>query len=48
LFGETDLASMAKVREAFDPAGRLNPGKLLPGSDGVQAARTSPTRRALP
>jgi glycolate oxidase len=30
LFGETDLAAMARVRNAFSPAGRLNPGKLLP------------------
>lgn len=30
LFGEADLAAMARVREAFNPGGRLNPGKLLP------------------
>jgi glycolate oxidase len=30
LFGEADLAAMARVRNAFSPAKRLNPGKLLP------------------
>lgn len=48
LFGKTDLAAMARVRNAFSPAGRLNPGKLLPGSDGAGAARVNPTRRAMP
>ena len=30
LFKKEDLQAMARVRRAFDPAGRLNPGKLLP------------------
>ncbi|MBO0850212.1 MAG: FAD-binding oxidoreductase, partial [Pseudonocardia sp.] len=30
MFSETDLAVMARVRGAFDPAGLCNPGKLLP------------------
>ncbi|MGI9657931.1 MAG: FAD-linked oxidase C-terminal domain-containing protein [Gaiellaceae bacterium] len=30
MFSETDLATMARLREAFDPAGRANPGKLFP------------------
>jgi len=30
MFGEVDLAVMARVRSAFDPAGLCNPGKLLP------------------
>jgi glycolate oxidase len=29
-FAPADLAAMARVREAFNPAGRLNPGKLIP------------------
>lgn len=34
LFTKEDLQAMARVRRAFDPAGRLNPGKLLPeGND---------------
>ena len=30
LFGPADLEAMSRIRRAFDPAGRLNPGKLLP------------------
>ena len=30
MFSETDLATMARLRSAFDPAGRANPGKLFP------------------
>jgi glycolate oxidase len=30
LFAKEDLQAMARVRRAFDPAGRLNPGKVLP------------------
>jgi glycolate oxidase len=30
LFSHDDLAAMCRVREAFDPARRMNPGKLLP------------------
>ncbi len=30
MFGEEDLAVMRRVRAAFDPDGRCNPGKLLP------------------
>jgi glycolate oxidase len=48
LFGESDLAAMTRVRDAFCPAGGLNPGKLLPGSNGANAARVRATRRALP
>jgi FAD/FMN-containing dehydrogenase len=29
-FAAADLAAMARVRDAFNPAGRFNPGKLLP------------------
>jgi glycolate oxidase len=31
LFALADLAAMARARRAFDPDGRLNPGKILPG-----------------
>jgi glycolate oxidase len=31
LFAPADLAAMERVRRAFDPEGRLNPGKILPG-----------------
>ena len=30
MFSESDLAAMALLRRAFDPAGRANPGKLFP------------------
>jgi glycolate oxidase len=30
LFGPDDLDAMARLREAFDPARRSNPGKVLP------------------
>jgi len=30
LFGEEDLATMALLRCAFDPEGRMNPGKVFP------------------
>jgi glycolate oxidase len=38
LFTETDLEAMRRVKRAFDPDDRLNPGKLLP--DGQPAAYT--------
>ena len=30
VFNETDLDAQARIREAFDPDGRLNPDKILP------------------
>jgi glycolate oxidase len=47
LFAAADLVAMARVREAFNASGRLNPGKLLPGGDGALPARTHPARKAL-
>lgn len=32
LFAPSDLESMRRVRQAFDPTGRLNPGKVIPSS----------------
>jgi len=34
LFAPADLRAMARVRRAFDPAGNLNPGKVLPAAYG--------------
>ncbi|MFH1921818.1 MAG: FAD-linked oxidase C-terminal domain-containing protein [Planctomycetota bacterium] len=48
LFTDADLEAMARVRDAFNPTGRLSPGKLLPTSDGPPIHQTSPGRRALP
>ena len=33
LFTDGDLEAMARVRDAFNPTGRLSPGKLLPAFD---------------
>ncbi|MNH47831.1 hypothetical protein D3C79_1112720 [compost metagenome] len=30
MFAPEDLAAMRRVRDALDPAHRMNPGKLLP------------------
>ena len=38
LFSDDDLAVMDRVRAAFDPARRLNPGKVLPGGAGCGEA----------
>ena len=35
LFAPGDLEAMRKVRQAFDPAGLLNPGKLIPEGAGI-------------
>jgi len=39
LYAPEDLEVMARVRGAFDPAGRLNPGKVLPAREGDRTAR---------
>ena len=38
MFGEDDLATMARVRAAFDPHGLCNPGKVLPDAAAVRRA----------
>jgi glycolate oxidase len=38
LFEADDLAVMERFRSAFDPDGRLNPGKILPGGGGCREA----------
>src|SRR6185503_12011301 len=40
LFSPDDLAAMCRVREAWDPRRRMNPGKLLP----VRACMETRTR----
>ena len=39
LFTEDDLGTMERVRAAFDPDRRLNPGKILPGGAGCGEAK---------
>jgi len=34
IFGEREIAAQRRLKRAFDPAGRCNPGKLLPDEDG--------------
>jgi glycolate oxidase len=36
LFASSDLDAMRNVRQAFDPTGQLNPGKLIPGKVGAR------------
>ena len=40
LFAPDDLAVMERVRAAFDPERRLNPGKVLPGGGGCGEVRS--------
>lgn len=35
VFGPADLEVMERLRRAFDPAGRMNPGKILPAAEGA-------------
>ena len=44
VFSEEDMQAMLRVREAFAPANRLNPGKIFPGGPPHQPAahRTGP------
>jgi glycolate oxidase len=47
MFAADDLAAMERVRRAFDPACRLNPGKILPGGSGCgEGARSA--REGIP
>jgi len=39
LFAPEDLATMARLRAAFDPDGLLNPGKILPGDGDAHHAK---------
>src|SRR5579884_624740 len=42
MFTEADLELMRKVRAAFNPVGRLNPGKVLPLGKGCGETRLQP------
>jgi glycolate oxidase len=43
LFAAPDLDRMRRVRDAFDPAGRFNPGKVLPSQE-VSETRSAPLK----
>jgi glycolate oxidase len=45
LFAPEDLAAMVALRDTFNPEGRCNPSKMLPGGAGC-IERKSPGRRA--
>jgi glycolate oxidase len=45
LFAPEDLALMARVRDACDPDGRLNPGKIVPDGDAPHGAHGTPIAR---
>ena len=42
MFSDADLELMRRVREAFNPEGRLNPGKVLPLGKGCKEVRIPP------
>jgi glycolate oxidase len=42
MFNDADLDLMRKVRAAFNPVGRLNPGKVLPLGKGCGETRLQP------
>jgi len=44
IFSEDDLDAQRAVRHAFDPEGRLNPGKAIPGPAGKETARAAAER----
>ena len=46
LFAPADLEAMRRVRQAFDPTGRLNPGKLIPESEAKLPMDSDSSRRA--
>jgi len=37
IFSERELAAQRRLKRAFDPGGRCNPGKMLPDEDGDRA-----------
>jgi glycolate oxidase len=46
IFTPDDLELMERVRAAFNPAGRLNPGKVLPMGKACGEIRVPPTSAA--
>ena len=46
LFNDDDLTAMTHLRDAFNPGGRLSPGKMLPTAGACGMEQTHPGRRA--
>jgi glycolate oxidase len=46
MFSADDLAVMARLRQAFNPSGRLSPQKMLPTAAGCGLEQKAPGRRA--
>jgi glycolate dehydrogenase FAD-linked subunit len=47
VFGPADLEAQRRGRDAFDPEGMMNPGKVFPGGDACADIPTERTKRAL-
>jgi len=47
VFGPEDLDAQRRARDAFDPDGTMNPGKIFPGGDACADIPTERTKRAL-
>jgi len=47
VFSAEDLEAMHRARDAFDPDGTMNPGKIFPGGDACADIPTERTKRAL-
>jgi FAD/FMN-containing dehydrogenase len=47
VFSAEDLEAMRRARDAFDPDGTMNPGKIFPGGEACADIPTERTKRAL-
>jgi glycolate oxidase len=47
VFTPADLDAQRRARDAFDPSGVMNPGKVFPGGDACADIPTERTKRAL-
>jgi glycolate oxidase len=47
VFSPEDLDAQRRARDAFDPEGGMNPGKIFPGGDACADIPTERTKRAL-
>jgi glycolate oxidase len=47
VFSPEDLDAQRRARDAFDPEGGMNPGKIFPGGDACADNPTERTKRAL-